>query len=97
MRFKIYEKTLDKMTSNGVANTNISDPSFKLFFLNAAHDKHLLSYKGYALGRLECSFYSPFLQQPEVYEKIINLFYPRNEKILITYRSFSLNKITDYW
>ena len=38
MRFKIYEKTLDKMTSNGVANMNISDPINKLFFKNNTYD-----------------------------------------------------------
>lgn len=60
IRIKIYEKTLEELNSNGVANLNTSDPLKRILLGNTDEDKHarnLFNYKGYTIGRLECSFY----------------------------------------
>ena len=60
IRFKIYDKTADKLTSKGVKNDIIGDPFPWLTLIqthNSKYNSSLVQYNGFALCRLEVTFY----------------------------------------
>ena len=72
MRFKIYDKTAEKLTSDGVSNNFTTDPLSKLLLTckkdNAGnYYRKLFTNQGFATCRLECSFYNSSLQTIRVY------------------------------
>ena len=66
MRFKIYDKTAEKLSSVGVSYKFPADPLAKLLLTKSDTDSNyirkLFTFKGFATCRLECSFYGDDLK-----------------------------------
>ena len=74
MRFKIYDKTAEILTSLGCAATYLGDPFSILlligkgkYTLGSEQARLLIAHDGFALCRLECSFYSSELKHIPIY------------------------------
>ncbi len=86
IRFKIYGKTEDKLTSTGANETDTKDPRSELL-LTPNKQKHkynrwLLHINGFAVSRIEFSFYADILKTPEFYNNIMERFFIGGKNII---------------
>ena len=100
-RFKVYNKSIDKLLNVGIGHYAIGDSFTKLLVFKDHgntktnhYNRYLLSHNGYATCRLECSFYGDVLKQADLYLFVIRNIFPRgsqnkaSSKILINFTCF---------
>lgn len=102
IKFKLYDKTLEKLTSMGVMQTDPRDPLYYQLGTTKGLEcdykrKLVCSEQGFVISRLEISIFGSKVLLPDVYNLIVGKLIPQTSEYLIKKLWFRKVHISHYW